>query len=84
VAQSAFRYNDQVLDGGTNARKVDDRLFSDCGEWNYAILQHVNVVQGAIAEMSYQDLINDPDFTRAVKSTFQECTVNVNVFKVFC
>ena len=40
--------------------------------------------RGAIAEMSYQDLINDPDFTRAVKSTVQECTVNVNVFKVFC
>jgi hypothetical protein len=24
------------------------------------------------------------DFKRAVKSTVQECTVNVNVFKVFC
>jgi hypothetical protein len=40
--------------------------------------------RGAIAGMSYQDLINDPDLTRAVKSIVQECTVNVNVFKVFC
>jgi hypothetical protein len=40
--------------------------------------------RAAIAGMSYQDLIRDPDFTRAVKTVVQECKVNVDIAKVVC
>jgi hypothetical protein len=40
--------------------------------------------RAAIAGMSYQDLIRDPDFTRAVKTVAQECKVNVDIAKVVC
>ncbi len=34
--------------------------------------------------MNYEDLIHDPDFTRAVKSIAQECRVNVDIAKLEC
>jgi hypothetical protein len=40
--------------------------------------------RAAVAGMSYQQLINDPDFTRAVKSIVTECKVNVDVARLFC
>jgi len=38
----------------------------------------------AIAKMSYQDLVRDPDFTRAVHSIVQKCKVNVELAKLDC
>ncbi|MGA7486777.1 MAG: hypothetical protein WBW74_07545 [Xanthobacteraceae bacterium] len=38
----------------------------------------------AVGGMSYQDLLRDPDFTRAVKSIAEQCTVNVDVGKLKC
>jgi hypothetical protein len=38
----------------------------------------------AVAGMSYQDLVRDPDFTRAVQSIAQECKVNVDLAKLMC
>jgi hypothetical protein len=40
--------------------------------------------KAAVGGMSYQDLMRDPDFTRAVKSVAQECKVNVDVAKLTC
>ena len=40
--------------------------------------------RAAVAGMSYQDLVRDPDFTRAVQSIAQECKVNVDLAKLMC
>ena len=40
--------------------------------------------KAAVGGMSYEDLMRDPDFTRAVKSIAQECKVNVGVAKLLC
>jgi hypothetical protein len=32
--------------------------------------------------LPYQDLVQDPDFTRAVKSIAQDCKVNVDIAKL--
>ncbi len=42
------------------------------------------VSSAAVGGMSYQDLLRDPDFTRAVKSIAEQCTVNVDVGKLKC
>ena len=42
------------------------------------------VSSAAVGAMSYQDLLRDPDFTRAVKSIAEQCTVNVDVGKLKC
>jgi len=59
-----------------------------------SLLSAVNVIalainvslpsKAAVGGMSYQDLVRDPDFTRAVKSIAQECKVNVDVAKLTC
>jgi hypothetical protein len=52
-----------------------------------AIALIVNLSQpsrAAVGGMSYQDLVRDPDFTRAVKSIAQECKVNVDIAKLSC
>ncbi len=52
-----------------------------------AIALVVNLSQSskaAVGGMSYQDLVNDPDFTRAVKSIVESCKVNVDIAKVNC
>ena len=36
------------------------------------------------AGMSYQDLLRDQEFTRAVKTVVQECRVNVDIAKLSC
>jgi len=40
--------------------------------------------RAAVSGMSYQDLLHDPDFTRAVKSVAQDCKVNVDIAKLVC
>jgi hypothetical protein len=40
--------------------------------------------RAAAGGMSYEDLMRDPDFTRAVKSIAQECKVNVDIAKLIC
>jgi hypothetical protein len=40
--------------------------------------------RAAVAGMSYQDLVGDPDFTRAVKTVVQECKVNVDIARLSC
>jgi hypothetical protein len=40
--------------------------------------------RAAVGGMSYQDLMRDLDFTRAVKSIAQECKVNVDLAKLSC
>jgi hypothetical protein len=37
-----------------------------------------------VTKTSYQQLLRDPDFTRAVKSIVEECSVNVDTAKVKC
>jgi hypothetical protein len=52
-----------------------------------AIALIVNLSQpsrAAVGGMSYQDLVQDPDFTRAVKSIAQDCKVNVDIAKLVC
>jgi hypothetical protein len=33
---------------------------------------------------SYKEMINDPNFTRAVKTIIEQCRVNVDIGKVQC
>ena len=40
--------------------------------------------RAAVAGMSYQDLLRDSEFTRAVKSIAEQCTVNVEMGKLKC
>jgi hypothetical protein len=40
--------------------------------------------RAAVGGMSYQQLVNDPDFVRAVKTVAQDCRVNVDIAKVVC
>ena len=52
-----------------------------------AIASIVNLSQpsrAAVGGMSYQDLVHDADFTRAVKAIAQDCKVNVDVAKLIC
>jgi hypothetical protein len=52
-----------------------------------AIALIVNLSQpsrAAVGGMSYQELMRDPDFTRAVKSIAQDCKVNVDIAKLVC
>ena len=52
-----------------------------------AIALIVNLSQpsrAAVGGMSYQELVRDADFTRAVKSIAQNCNVNVDIGKLVC
>ena len=52
-----------------------------------AIALIVNLSQpsrAAVGGLSYQELVRDPDFTRAVKSIAQDCKVNVDIAKLVC
>ena len=52
-----------------------------------AIVLIVNLSQpsrAAVGGMSYEALVHDPDFARAVKSIAQECRVNVDIAKLVC
>ncbi|WP_161491925.1 hypothetical protein [Bradyrhizobium centrolobii] len=40
--------------------------------------------RAAVRGMSYQDLLRDPDFTRAVKTIAEQCSVNVDLAKLKC
>jgi hypothetical protein len=40
--------------------------------------------RAAVGGMTYEDLMRDPDFTRAVKSIAGECKVNVDTAVVTC
>jgi hypothetical protein len=40
--------------------------------------------RAAIGGMSYQGLLRDPDFTRAVKTIAEQCSVNVDIAKLKC
>jgi hypothetical protein len=42
------------------------------------------VSRAAVGGMSYQDLMRDPDFTRAVKSIAEQCSVNVDIARLKC
>jgi len=48
------------------------------------ILNLSQVSRAAVGGMSYQDLLRDPDFTRAVKSIAEQCTVNVDIARLKC
>ena len=52
-----------------------------------AIVLFLNLSQpskAAVGGMSYQQLVNDSDFVRAVKTVAQDCRVNVDIAKVVC
>ena len=52
-----------------------------------AVALAVNLSQpswAAVRGMSYQDLMRDPDFTRAVKTIAEQCSVNVDIAKLTC
>jgi hypothetical protein len=40
--------------------------------------------RAAVGGMTYQDLINDPDFARAVKTVASTCKVNVDLGTLRC
>jgi hypothetical protein len=40
--------------------------------------------RAAVRGMSYQDLLRDSDFTRAVKTIAEQCSVNVDLAKLKC
>ena len=40
--------------------------------------------RAAVGGMSYQELVSDPDFTRAVKSIAEQCSVNVDIARLKC
>jgi hypothetical protein len=47
----------------------------------------INLAQqskSAPGAMSYQELMRDPDFIRAVKSVAEGCTVNIDIAKLRC
>jgi len=48
------------------------------------VLNLSQVSRAAVGGMSYQDLLRDPDFTRAVKSIAEQCTVNVDIARLKC
>jgi len=48
------------------------------------ILNFSQPSRAAVAGMSYQDLVRDPDFMRAVQSIVQACKVNVDLAKLMC
>jgi hypothetical protein len=50
-----------------------------------ALFLTISQSSGAAVEgMKYEDLMRDPDFTRAVKSIAQQCKVNVDVATLQC
>ena len=52
-----------------------------------AIALAINLSQpsrAAVRATSYQDLLRDPDFTRAVKTIAEQCSVNVDIAKLKC
>ena len=40
--------------------------------------------RAAVGGMTYENLVGDPDFTRAVQSIAQKCKVNVDIAKLIC
>jgi hypothetical protein len=48
------------------------------------ILNLSQVSRAAVGEMNYQALMSDPDFTRAVKSIAEQCSVNVDIARLKC
>ena len=48
------------------------------------VLNLSQVSRAAVGGMNYQDLLRDPDFTRAVKSIAEHCTVNVDIARLKC
>jgi len=48
------------------------------------VLNLSQVSRAAVGGMNYQNLLRDPDFTRAVKSIAEQCTVNVDIVRLKC
>ena len=48
------------------------------------VLNLSQVSRAAVGGMSYQDLVRDPDFTRAVMSIAEQCKVNVDLATLKC
>ena len=48
------------------------------------VLNLSQVSRAAVSGMNYHDLLRDPDFTRAVKSIAEQCTVNVDIARLKC
>ena len=48
------------------------------------VINNSRLSRAAVGGMKYEDLMRDPDFTRAVKSIAQECGVNVDIAKLIC
>jgi hypothetical protein len=74
-----------VEEGRLDAR--DQHLdVSRCDRLGTAVLrgQFSQPSRAAVRGMSYQDLLRDPDFTRAVKTIAEQCSVNVDLAKLKC
>jgi hypothetical protein len=48
------------------------------------ILNLSQPARAAVRGMSYQELLRDPDFTRAVRTIAEQCSVNVDIAKLKC
>ena len=56
-------------------------VFAERVERSRARPQSVSALEGPVRGMSYQDLLRDPDFTRAVKTIAEQCSVDVAKLK---
>jgi hypothetical protein len=48
------------------------------------VLNLLQPSKAAVRGMSYQDLLRDPGFTRAVKTIADQCSVNLDIAKQKC
>jgi hypothetical protein len=50
-----------------------------------ALLIHISVpTRAAIGGKSYEDLVEDPDFTLAVQAVVEKCKVKIDIARVGC
>ena len=59
-------------------------MFAERVERSLLFLMSRSPAWAAVRGMSYQDLLRDPDFTRAVKTIAEQCSVNVDIAKLKC
>lgn len=68
------------------SRKIAFALVALLTAFNLGVLV-INVAppsRAAVAGMNAQQLVKDPDFTRAVKTVVERCRVNVDLAKLSC
>ena len=79
-----------ALPGDTVTDRMVGTVFSDklmLADWpalGPCSLLTPQPARAAVRGMSYQDLLRDADFTRAVKTIAEQCSVNVDIARLKC